>query len=357
MTLEELRAHDPADMYSAILGFPRQAREGVEIGNGGPKLIRGKARRIVILGMGGSAIGGDLLRSYVHSFAEREGVEVVVNRSYTPPAVDGKTLLVASSYSGNTEETLASYEGAWKAAGQVLVISTGGEIVRRATANGHKVVIVPAGLQPRAALGYSFFPLLYTLAVRSELFGTDLRLETERGLEELLPMLEKLAKKYALGPAGSKGGPYQLAEQIHGHVPVIYSASERMDTVNLRWRGQIQENAKNLAFGNLLPEMNHNEINGWQQPAELVKSFLPIFLRDREDHPRVAARMEITRKIVGKAAAGTIEVKSQGETLLARMFSLIHLGDWTSYYLALLNGVDPMPVPIIENLKKQLAKR
>lgn len=356
MTLEDLRAHDPGDMYSAILGFPAQAREGSEIGAKGPKLGRGKARRIVILGMGGSAIGGDLLRSYIHSFPDRDGVEIVVNRSYAPPAVDGRTLLIASSYSGNTEETLAAYDAARQAAGQVLVISTGGEITRRAVENRDRLITVPAGLQPRAALGYSFFPLLRTLAVENALFGETVRSSTEQGLAEVLPMLDKLAKKYGAGPKPGNSA-FGLAQKIHGHVPVIYSASERLDTVNLRWRGQIQENAKNLAFGSLLPEMNHNEINGWQHPEQLVPGFLPLFLRDRDDHPRVAARMEITRRIVGRSAAGTLEVKSQGESLLARIFSLIHLGDWTSYYLALLNGADPTPVPVIENLKKQLARR
>ncbi len=356
MTLDELRAHDPGDMYSAIAGFPAQAAEGIEIGGGAPKLSRAKARRIVILGMGGSAIGGDLLRSYIHSFPERDGVDITVGRSYDPPAVDGRTLLVASSYSGNTEETLSAYEAARQRAGQVLVISTGGELVRRAMDNRDKVILVPAGLQPRAALGYSFFPLLHALAVGSELFGSEVREATEEGLRELAELLPKLVRKYGAGPK-SGNTAFSLAEKIHGHVPVIYSASDRLDTVNLRWRGQIQENAKNLAFGNLLPEMNHNEINGWGHPAGLVGSFLAIFLRDAGDHPRVAARMEITRKIIGRAAAGTVEVKSQGESLLARIFSLIHLGDWTSYYLALLNQTDPMPVPVIENLKKQLARR
>lgn len=355
MTLDSLRSHDPSDMYSAILNFPRFAREGVEIGRNSPSLSKGKARRIVVLGMGGSAIGGDLLRSYIQSFPEAGGVDIHVSRGYVPPQVDAKTTVVASSYSGNTEETLAAYD-VTRGAGQTLVVTTGGRLNELADENRDKKILLPGGLQPRAALAYSFFPLLYNLAVRSELFGAEVREETERGIDEAIALLEKLTKKYSAGPAGSNPA-FALAEKINGNVPVIYSASDRLDTVNLRWRGQIQENAKHLAFGNLLPEMNHNEINGWQHPEEMVGKFFAIFLRDRDDHPRVAARIDITRRIIAKSASGTQEIRSQGESLLARIFSLICLGDWTSYYLATLNGVDPMPVPVIENLKKQLAKK
>ncbi len=354
MDLQELRRHDPSDMYTAIADFPRHAREGIEIGANAPTLARGKAGNIVILGMGGSAIGGDLLRSYIHAFPDH-GADITVGRGYVPPTVTGKTTLVASSYSGGTEETLTAYEAARAAAGQVLVITTGGELGRRADENRQKKIILPGGLQPRAALAYSFFPLLHALAVTSELFGPKVREETERGIEEVIPLLEKLSKTYAAGPKRGNRA-FALAEKLHGTVPVVYSPVDRLDTVNLRWRGQIQENAKNLAFGNLVPEMNHNEINGWSHPQALTGNFSAIFLQDRDDHERVRARMEITRKIVGKSAGSTHVVESQGETLLARIFSLIHLGDWTSYYLALLNGADPTPVPIIENLKKQLAK-
>lgn len=355
MDASSFRSHDPSDMYSAILNFPRFAREGVEIGQSGPVLSKARARRIMILGMGGSAIGGDLFRSYISGFQDNGGVDVHVFRSYQPPQVDGKTTVIASSYSGNTEETLAAYEASQKA-GQTLVLTTGGRLSELADENRHKKMLLPGGLQPRAAVAYSFFPLLYVLAVKSELFGPHVKEETERGIEETIALLETLAKKYSAGPK-SGNTAYNLAQKINGSVPVIYSASDRLDTVNLRWRGQIQENAKYLAFGNLLPEMNHNEINGWQHPVDLVDRFIAIFLRDREDHERVAARIDITKKIIGKSAGATYEVRSQGETLLARLFSLIYLGDWVSYYLAVLNGTDPSPVPVIENLKKQLAKK
>ncbi len=355
MELNDLRRHDPSDMYGAIAAFADQAAEGVDIGRSAPKVPASRSRRVVILGMGGSAIGGDLLRSYVSSFEDND-VEVIVNRGYRPPHVDRRTLVVASSYSGNTEETLDAYEAARSAAGAVLVITTGGELGRRAETNGHRRISVPAGLQPRAALGYSFFPLVVALAIGSRIFGESVASATEEGIDETVALVRRLSKKYGAGPKSSNPA-WALAEKISGSVPVIYSSHDLLDTVNLRWRGQMQENAKHLAFGNLLPEMNHNEINGWTHPENLVGSFEAVFLRDVEDHPRISTRIDITRRIIGRTAGAVHQVKSQGTSRLARMFSLIHLGDWVSYYLAVMNGVDPSPVPVIENLKKQLAKK
>jgi glucose/mannose-6-phosphate isomerase len=345
---------DPSDMHSAILTFPQQMRAGVGIGNDAPTVAKSRARRILILGMGGSAIGGDLVRSYLRSLPGSRSVDIQVNRGYEPPAVDKSTLVVASSYSGNTEETLAGYEAVRKDAGAVLAITTGGELGRRVMRNGEKIVHVPSGMQPRAALALGFFPLLTALAVKSELFGPEVRDDVMRGTEEAIALVEKLGRSYAR-PTGNAAAT--IAGKIHGRIPIIYSGVDRLDTVNLRWRGQIQENAKSLAFGNLIPEMNHNEINGWEHPAEMLGKFVAIFLRDRDDHPQVAARIDITRKIIKGVAGDAIEVRSQGESLLARIFSLIHLGDWVSYHLAMLNGVDPTPVEIIERLKKQLGRR
>ena len=345
---------DPSDMHSAILTFAQQMRAGVEIGAAAPTLAKGRARRILILGMGGSAIGGDLLRSYLRSLPGGRSLDIQVSRGYEPPAVDKNTLVVASSYSGNTEETLEGYESVRADAGALLAVTTGGELGRRAERDGAKIIQLPSGMQPRAALALGFFPLLTALAVKSELFGEEIREEVVRGTNEAITLVEKLGRKYST----ATGNPAAtIAGKIHGRIPVVYSAVDRLDTVNLRWRGQIQENAKSLAFGNLIPEMNHNEINGWAHPPEMLGNMVAIFLRDRDDHAQVAARIDITKKILKGVAGDVIEVKSQGESLLARLFSLVHLGDWVSYHLAGLYGVDPTPVEIIERLKKQLARR
>ena len=148
----------------------------------------------------------------------------------------------------------------------------------------------------------------------------------------------------------------RLAQQLHAKLPIIYSSADRFDVVNLRWRGQLAENAKVLAFGHVLPEMNHNELVGWNVLRRVMDESVAIFLRDPGDNPRVAIRMNITKEIVGRHAASVIEVRSEGRSLLARMFSLVHLGDWVSYYLSILNRVDPTPVNVINQLKNELAK-
>jgi glucose/mannose-6-phosphate isomerase len=353
ISLESLRAADPADMYSAIRNFPQQIRTGVELGRSGPTIARDDIRRVLVLGMGGSAIGGDLFRSYIASFDDRNGVDVVVSRGYQPPPVDRSTLVVASSYSGNTEETIEAYERTRQSAGAVLALTTGGRIATLAAQHGHPSITPPGGLQPRAALAYGFFPLAYSLAVKAELFGATVREETERGIAETIELIETLGAEYGSGP-GDANAAWSLARALQGHIPVIYSGSS-LDAVNLRWRGQFQENAKHLAFGNVLPEMNHNEINGWLNPPELARRFAPIFLHDRGDHERVTRRLEATQRIVGEHSGPTTAIASRGDSFLARIFSLVHLADWTSYYLALINGDDPMPVPVIEDLKVELA--
>lgn len=352
MTLDQLRSADPDGMYDAIAAFPRHLREGAGLGDGIKPIPLSKAKRIVLLGMGGSAIGGDLLRSYLTA-ATGGAVDMRIVRGYTPPPVDRNTLVIASSYSGGTEETLAAFERVRGEAGAVLVITTGGRLGEIAKAESYRTITLPGGLQPRAALAYSFFPLAQALAVKSALFGDETAAATVTGIAETGILLDTLVKRYGAGPRRGNTA-WKTAEQLNGLVPVVYSAGDLLDTVNLRWRGQIQENAKHLAFGNLLPEMNHNEINGWQLPPDLLKRFALVFLRDRADHERTAARIGITRRVLGRSVGRSVTLETEGESLLARIFSLVHLGDWTSWYMATMNGVDPMPVPIIQKLKREL---
>lgn len=352
MTLDQLRSADPDGMYDAIAAFPRHLREGTALGDEVKPIPASKAKRIVLLGMGGSAIGGDMLRSYLTA-ATGGRVDMRIVRGYTPPPVDGNTLVIASSYSGGTEETLTAFDAVRADAGAVLVITTGGKLGEIARSEKYRTITLPGGLQPRAALAYSFFPLAQALAVRSALFGDETAAATVTGIAETGLLLDMLAKRYGAGPKRGNTA-LKTAEQLDGLVPVIYSGADLLDTVNLRWRGQIQENAKHLAFGNLLPEMNHNEINGWQLPKDMLKRFGLVFLRDRDDHPRTAARIDITRRVLGRAVGKTVTLETEGESLLARMFSLVHLADWTSWYMAAMNNVDPMPVPIIQKLKKEL---
>ena len=266
-----------------------------------------------------------------------------------PEFVDGRTLVVISSYSGNTEETIAAHTDAKKRKARVLCISSNGETAQMAKKFKQPFITIPKGYPPRAALGYSFFPMLMAF--------TKMKLikPREADLKETILMLKKKSKEY--GALSDRNPAFQLAKQLFMKLPIVYTAAERFDAVNLRWRGQIAENAKQLAFGHVLPEMNHNELVGWKVLRRMMEEdMVVLFLRDKFDHERVQLRMNITKDIVNQYASKVIEVHSEGKSLLTRMFSLIYLGDWVSYYIAILNGVDPTPVKVIDYLKNELGK-
>ena len=335
-------------MFRCVAEFPLQVEEALRIGARAPlSLTSDGVRSIVLTGMGGSAIAGDLLRSYL---AEELRIPFLVNRSYSLPGwVDRNSLVIVSSYSGNTEETLASYREAIRRKAAVLCITTGGETERLALKHGHDCIKVPSGVQPRAALGYSFFPLLLALS-RMEFIKPR-----PADISETVDAVKKKSRIHA-DLKSRQNSALQMAKRLHGKLPVVYSASERLDAVNVRWRGQICENSKHLAFGHVLPEMNHNEIVGWKVDRELMKKMAVVFLRDVGTHPRVRVREEITKGIIRKKASIVLEVWSEGTSLLARIFSLVYTGDWVSYYLAILNNEDPTPVKVIDYLKGELAK-
>jgi glucose/mannose-6-phosphate isomerase len=176
-----------------------------------------------------------------------------------------------------------------------------------------------------------------------------------KDLAETIDLLWRLSRRYG-DTRSTSNRAIGLAQSLTGKLPVVYSSSEHLDAVNMRWRGQISENAKQLAYGHFLPELNHNEIVGWNVNRTLMKKMVVIFLKDRGVHARVRRREEVTKTIVRRHAATVLEAASEGSSLLARTFSLVHLGDWVSYYLALLNRRNPTPVKVIEYLKGELAK-
>jgi glucose/mannose-6-phosphate isomerase len=339
---------DPTDQRKDIREFYRQVEDAVAIGNASKiKIPRKGIRTIVLTGLGGSAIGGDVLRSYL---AGDSKVPIIVNRFYSLPAyVDSSTLVIVSSYSGNTEETISAYKDAIKKKAKILCITTGGVVAVMAKKYRHPRITIPGGHQPRAALGYSVFPLLMTL-IRNGFIKNK-----TREIRETIALLKELGEKYSSSDA-STSDALAFAQRIHGRLPIIYSSTEKFDTVNVRWRGQICENGKQLAYGNMFPELNHNELVGWRVLKDLMKQFEIIILRDKDDHKRVAARMDITGQLLREYAANVTEVHSRGNSLLARTFSLIHFGDWVSYWLAILNHEDPAPVQAIDFLKKKLAE-
>ncbi len=348
MNLQSIQRYDKSNFRKLLTDFPKQVEDAVRIGKKfSVPYKNSQIQSIVVSGLGGSAIGGDLLRSYL---AEELKVPFIVNRHYyLPESVNERTLVVVSSYSGNTEETIAAHADAKKRKSKVLCISSNGETAKMAKKFKHPFVTIPKGLPPRAALGYSFFPVLISL-VKMKLIKSK-----DADIKETITMLKKKSKLY--GSLSDKNPALKLAKQLYMKLPIVYSAADRFDIVNLRWRGQIAENAKQLVFGHVLPEMNHNELVGWKVLRRMMEEeMVVLFLRDKFDHERIKVRIEVTKGVINQYASKVIEVHSEGRTLLARMFSLVYLGDWTSYYLAILNGVDPTPVKVIDYLKNELGK-
>ncbi len=348
MTHEDIKRIDPRGMATWIAEFPKQVETAVRIGKeASVKLNVQGVQNIVLTGLGGSAIGGDLLRSYL---ADELKVPFIVNRHYLLPSFVGKnTLVIVSSYSGNTEETISAHNDAIKRKARVLCISTGGETAKMAKKCKQPWIQILPGLSPRAALGYSFFPLLIVLGKLGLIKSKD------KDIKETLLLLKSKSALYS-NPESPENTPLKLAEQLKGRLPVIYSPAEHLDAINVRWRGQIAENAKQLSSGHVLPEMNHNELVGWKVLTDIMKHMHVLFLKDKGTHKRVAIRGEITKQVVSQYAGAVTEISSEGNSLLARMFSLIHFGDWVTLYLAILNNEDPEPVKVIDFLKGELAK-
>ncbi|MDT3698890.1 MAG: bifunctional phosphoglucose/phosphomannose isomerase [Thermincola sp.] len=347
--LDAILANDPGRMLEALRNLPEQCQEALEIGRK-VNIPAGYAEisNIVVTGLGGSAIGGDFLRLFV---GDRIGVPVIINRDYTlPKFIDAKTLIFTVSYSGNTEETLSAYAEAREKGAKIVALTNGGQLRQLAEADGMPVIVVPAGISPRAATGYLLIP---TLAV---LESISLINDLDNQISDLTTALKTLRDKLQPETPADRNPAKQLAGRFYGKLPVIWAASGNTEVVATRWKGQINENAKAPAYWNIFPELNHNEIVGFEEPAELLKNLEIVMLRDQNDHPRVQKRMEVSREIIQDVVSGVTEVWSEGESRLARLFTLTYIGDFTSVYLATLYGIDPTPVKNIDFLKNKLAQ-
>ncbi len=318
---------DNSNMLKVIEEFPHQCRTALELTKG--ISVSGKINKILVCGMGGSAVGGDLLKIYMHD----SKIPVFVVRDYkVPNFVDENTLVFAVSYSGNTEETLAAFEDAQKKKANIVSVTSGGELAYKAK----KSIKIPPGLQPRASLGYLFFPMLGVLN-NSNIINVQ--------KDEITEMLDVLSNTDEFRSYGEK-----LAKKIGNRTPIIYS-SDLFGPVAYRWKTQFNENSKSAAFSHVFSEMNHNEIVGYHSMTK--EKFISIFIRDIDDNERIKKRMDITKEIIS-SRVDVEEIKTKANFLLSRIFSGIYYGDFASYYLAMEHKVDPTPVTVIENLKKRL---
>jgi len=348
--INEIRKIDQKGMYDLVYQFPSQFEDALNITEAAqlPDWDTNQIKNIVVAGLGGSAIGGDLVRSYL---AEKLTIPFFVCRNYTlPNFVDESSLVFISSYSGNTEETLSAYDDAKKRKARILAISSGGKVKEKALQDKITYVNIPKGFPPRAALGYSFVPIL---AILERLGFVQGEKEEIRKAKEFL---SSNRSKYRMELGIEENLAKKIALELHRKLPVIYAGNDHFDAVSTRWKGQICENAKMLAYSNVFPEFNHNELVGWKILSAYRDDLIVVILKDRKDHPRIKRRIEIVKEIIEKEGVKVSEIESCGETLLSRMFSLIQLGDFVSFYLAILNNEDPTPVKVIDFLKNELAK-
>jgi glucose/mannose-6-phosphate isomerase len=327
-------------MEKMVQRFQEQLVEALEIAKNF-KFTRHSAplRSVFISGLGGSGIGG----SYVqYLLADECTLPVVVNKGYDMPSwVNKHTLAICSSYSGNTEETLEVFEQLLKTGAKVVVISSGGKLIELAKKHGLDYLQVPNNWSsPRACIGYSVVAQLAVFKGAKLISGKALT-HVKSGIK-LLNSNQKDIQKNAR----------KMASFLTNKIPVIYSA-DRFEPVAIRWRQQINENAKMLCWHHVLPEMNHNELVGWREEQS---SIAVIWLRNEDDYQRTKIRTDITKGVVEHFASASFEVWSKGKNTIERALYLTNLGDWLSVYLAQARGVDPIEIKVIDFLKGELAK-
>jgi len=351
------RRLDPANMLEHLHGLPQQCHTAWQKAKDF-ELPRDYAKidKVVILGMGGSAIGGDLLRNFISRLTKPI---VFVTRDYDLPAfVDERTLVIASSYSGNTEETLSAFSQALERKCKKLAMTTGGKLKALAQNAKVPVFIIDHIYQPRAAIGYSFIPLIYILQRLKpeptrifDMFDREPDVQVEAMIQDLEKLLGELKETIPTSSNPAK----QLATKLQGKIAVIYGAGI-LSEVARRWKTQINENSKSWAFHETFPELNHNAVVGYQFPAELASKLYVVLLRCPSLHPRTLIRYQVTCELLEQNSISHQLIDSQGESELSQMMSLIYLGDWVSYYLAILYQTDPTPVKVIDYLKKRLSE-
>lgn len=335
---------DPKGMYALTCDFPNQCRRALEIFRANPVWFVMPAQ-VVLSGLGGSAAGGDFARC----LCEAEGkVPFFVNRDYSLPGfVSENTVVICSSYSGNTEETLSAYHDARAKGAAIVVLTSGGQLATLAHEHGYPVILIPGGQPPRTALGYMLIPLVALLAHSGVIPDQD--------FENAFALLEECVANWSIEAEYDSNPTKQLAQALQGKVGNLYGLGAAPGAVANRWKGQINENAKNMAFANVFPELNHNEILGWVECAVQGTKWVVVNLTCGEPSAKLRTRAKVTAELIGNRAE-FFSVGSRGEKLLVQMLSLVLYGDFVSLYLAALNRVDPENIDSINHLKAALSK-
>jgi glucose/mannose-6-phosphate isomerase len=326
-------------MDELINGFTGQLERAMEIGEKA-KLSFGTTaiHNILITGLGGSGIGGTIVAELT---ANQIKVPVVVNKNYFIPAfVNENTLVIVSSYSGNTEETLSAMKEAFSKEAKIVCITSGGKVLEFAQCNGSDYIVIDGGMPPRACFGYSFTQLFYILSY-FDLIKDDFKKHLKKSIQLLDEEKEDIHSKAKA-----------IAEQIYDTMPIIY-CDAAIEGVAIRFRQQLNENSKMLCWHHVIPEMNHNELVGWKSD---YSNMTAIFLRNENDFERNQARMEISKKVAENCNAQILEIYSKGKSDIEKSLYLIHLTDWVSFYVSELRKVDPIEIEVIMKLKNHLSE-
>lgn len=339
---------DPSRMIDAIDSFPGQLLEAERLAVQVDWLAYKPTTPagVCVCGMGGSAIGGDLVRSYWES--ESPVPMTVVRSDRLPEYINRFWMVIASSYSGGTQETLSAVADARERGCNILALTSGGQLADSARSCNWPLITVPGGMMPRAALGYSFGPVMMALICwgivpdrRSELFSVANGLGASRGL-------------YATGVSTEANPAKRAASTLAGRTICVYGTTGFTDVIALRFKCQFAENSKAVAFANSLPELNHNEIVGVDASAD-PERFAVVLLRTGDESEMAQMRMDWVAGRIGKRGIPVVSITAIGENRMERMLSLVQIGDYISYYLAIANGQDPTPIRAIEALKKELS--
>lgn len=313
-----------------ILDFPKQLKIGLQVAK--DIRIKGRFNNIVVCGMGGSAWPAEILKTWLSS-----SMPFFINKTYTLPLqTNKKSLIIISSYSGDTEEPLSCYQEARKKGLKIIGLTTDGKLKQLCQKDKVPLVLIPKDVpQPRMGCGYTFAALAGLLINHSLI--KDRSKEIAAIAKNLQPSLKEAQGK-------------ELAQKILNRIPIIYT-SDRLKALAFIWKIKFNENNKILSFFNYFPELNHNELNGY---AMTSNNFFVIILQDKNEHPRILKRMNLTAEIINSKNIPVEIIRLQGKNLLEKIFSSIVLADWTSYYLALEKGVDPFSVNMVKELKKRM---
>ncbi|MFQ5883882.1 MAG: bifunctional phosphoglucose/phosphomannose isomerase [Thermoplasmata archaeon] len=339
--LEKIHSVDKSNLLGVISSLPSQIEKSKTLVSG-LDVPRRIPSNIVISGMGGSSVGGELVRDWL---SNQITIPVLVNRtSGLPRFADRDTLAVIVSYSGNTNETLSCAQHALRKGCQIIGITSGGRLEKFCKSSDFPFVLLPPGMPPRGAIGYLFSSVAYVLQEMG-------LMRVEEDLQEAKSVLEEAQKGWTVNIHTKENTAKRVAKLMEKRTPIIYGHTF-YNGVARRWQTQINENAKTMAWSSELPEMDHNEIEAWAVDSR-GKKFLSIFLRDRHENSETRNQVEATMEILGKKSK-THEVWAQGKTVLSRMLHNMYLGDYVSFYLAVLKGIDPTPVRAIMEVKKKV---